>query len=285
MAKGRVAVVTGASRGLGRGLAIGLGAAGDTVYVTGRSTDAPTGNWPGTIHETAAAITAAGGTGIAVACDHLDDDQTRAVFARVEAEQGRLDILVNNAFAMQDFSAMPGNFWERPLDEWRQQIDVGLRSSYVASVFGIPLLIKAGKGLLINTSSAGARVTLHPLPYGLSKIGQDKLAFDMAPDLIPHNVCALSFWHGLVKTDRTRLGLEHFPQMFEAIGGDAGAETPEYGAAIIDAIWHDPDYMRLAGGTFYTAELARHYALKDTDGRDPISLRQFFGAPPFEGRI
>jgi NAD(P)-dependent dehydrogenase (short-subunit alcohol dehydrogenase family) len=285
MSKGRVSVVTGASRGLGRGIAIALGMAGDTVYVTGRSLDKPSGDWPGTLQDTAAAITAAGGTGIAVACDHLDDAQTKAVFDRVEAEQGKLDILVNNAFAMPDMSAMPGNFWERPLDEWRLQIDVGLRSSYVASVYGIPLLIKAGKGLLMNTSSAGAKVHLHPLPYGLSKIGQDKLAHDMAPDLIPYNVCALSFWHGLVKTDRTKLGLEHFPQMFESIGGDAGAETPEYGGLILDAIWKDPDYMRLAGGTYYTSELAKHYGLKDLDGRDPISFRQFFGAPPFEKAI
>lgn len=282
MGSGRVSVVTGASRGLGRGIAIALGAAGDTVYVTGRSKDAPTGNWPGTIHETAAAIDAAGGKGIAVACDHLDDAQTKAVFDRIEAEQGKLHVLVNNAFAMQDFSALPGNFWERGLEEWQQQIDVGLRSSYVASVYGIPLLIKAGKGLVVNTSSVGARAHLHPLPYGLSKIGQDKLAADMAPDLQPHNVAALSFWHGLVKTDRTLLGLEHFPQMFEGIGGYAGAESPGFGGKIIDALWQDADLMRLSGGTFYTSELAMHYGIKDEGDHQPISFRQYFGAPLFE---
>ncbi|MFA5121054.1 SDR family NAD(P)-dependent oxidoreductase [Zavarzinia sp.] len=285
MASGRVSVVTGASRGLGRGIALALGAAGDTVYVTGRSVDAPTGSWPGTIHETAEAITAAGGKGIAVACDHLVDEQTKAVFDRVLDEQGRLDVLVNNAFAMPDMSALPGNFWERELDEWKLQIDIGLRSSYVASYYGIPLLIKAGKGLIVNTSSPGAKVHLHPLPYGLSKIGHDKLAADMAPDVAPYGIAAISFWHGLVKTDRVKLGLEHFPQMFEAIGGTAGAETPEFGGRIIDAIWNDADMMRLSGGTFYTSELALHYGIVDEGGHQPISFRQFFGAPIFEKAI
>ena len=134
MGAANVAVVTGASRGLGRGIAIALGAAGYLVYVTARSATKSTSRWSGTLQQTAErAYPAAGGTGIAVACDHGDDAQTELLFGRVKAEQGRLDVLVNNAFGMPDEMAAPGLFWERPLDAWRQVIDIGLRSSFVAS--------------------------------------------------------------------------------------------------------------------------------------------------------
>jgi len=277
-----VAVVTGASRGLGQGIALELGAAGYTVYITGRSKTAPTGYWAGTLDETAAEIDSLGGKGIPVTCDHADDSQTEALFKQIEAEQGRLDILVNNAFGMPDDAAFPAGFWERPLDMWEKMIDVGLRSSYVASWYAAPMMIAGGKGLIVNTSSCGSRAYLHTLPYGLSKTGQDKLAHDMAHDLRPHNVAAISFWHGLVKTERTLLGLRGFPAMFEHLGGEKNAETPRFGGRLIDALYHDPDLMRLSGGTFYTAELARHYGIKDIDGGEPGSFRPIFGPPLFE---
>ena len=180
----RVAVVTGASRGVGKGIAIALGASGATVYVTGRSNDEgkrhPLG---GTIHETAAAVTEAGGTGIAVACDHSDDEQVRRLFEQVHEEQQRLDILVNNATSVPRELAKPGPFWDKSLDLLRI-LDVGQRSHYVASYFAAPLLTRTGGGLVVFTSSYGGRCYMHGPAYGAGKAGVDKMAMDMAVDFL-----------------------------------------------------------------------------------------------------
>ena len=146
-----VAIVTGASRGAGRGIAIALGSHGCTVYVTGRSQHSSDHVLPGTIHETAEAVTAAGGKGIAVRCDHADDQQVKALFDTVRREQGRLDILVNNAAAVHDELSHPGNFWEKPL-KLVDMIDVGLRSGYVASWLAAPIMAEQNHGLIVSTS-------------------------------------------------------------------------------------------------------------------------------------
>ena len=161
----RVAVVTGASRGVGKGIAIALGAAGATVYVTGRSQqggkDHPLG---GTVSDgTAESVTAAGGRGIAVQCDHSDDEQVRGLFERIASEQQRLDILVNNATTVPRELAKPGPFWEKSLDLLRI-LDVGQRSHYVASYFAAPLLVRTGGGLVVSTSSYGGVATCTGLP-------------------------------------------------------------------------------------------------------------------------
>ena len=191
----KIAIVTGASRGAGRGIAIALGSHGCTVYVTGRSEKAGDHPLPGTIYETAQAVTAAGGKGVAVRCDHAVDAQVKALFERVEAEQGRLDILVNNAAAVYDELTTPGNFWEKPL-KLADMIDVGVRSSYVASWYAAPIMVKQSHGLIIFTSASGAaHYSLGPA-YGAHKAGMDKLAFDMAVDF-KHagvNVASLSIW-------------------------------------------------------------------------------------------
>src|SRR5690606_31912754 len=150
--KPRIALVTGASRGVGKGIAIALGAAGMTVYLSGRSATQSNSQLrgqllPGSLAETAEAVTRAGGNGIAVPCDHRDDAQVRELFARVEREQGRLDLLVNNAAFLHENLIDPGPFWERPL-ELVDILDVGLRSAYVASYFAAPLLVRNGRGLI-----------------------------------------------------------------------------------------------------------------------------------------
>src|SRR5690606_12145613 len=159
---GQVAVVTGASRGVGRGIAIGLGEAGATVYVTGR-TVAP-GRFPGTIGETAEEVTRAGGRGIAVACDHAVDTEVQALFEQVRVEAGRLDVLVNNAFAIPD-GQLSGPFWELPISQWDTMHTVGLRSHYVATVLAAPLLLASG-GLVVHVSSAGAKIQAINVAYG-----------------------------------------------------------------------------------------------------------------------
>ena len=199
----RVVVVTGASRGAGKGIAIALGASGATVYVTGRSQQEGDATLPGTVGATAAAVTAVGGRGIAVACDHRDDAQVAALFERVRDEQGgQLDILVNNACLIPPELTQPGPFWRKPL-HMQQLFDVGMRSHYVASWHAAPLMVARGSGLIVHTSSYGSVCFMHGPAYGAGKAAVDKMAHDMAVDLRPHGVAVVSLWMGLLDTERT----------------------------------------------------------------------------------
>ena len=200
---GRVAIVTGASRGIGKGIALELGAAGATVYVTGRTTREGDAPLPGTIFATAGEVTKAGGEGIAVACDHRDDAAVEALFARVAAEQGRLDLLVNNAFAMPADLTEARPFFERPLSDWDTMIDVGTRSAYVASVFAARAMVPAQRGLIVNVSSSGAIEHRWHVVYGVGKAALDRITADTAIELRPHGVAVVSVWPGLVRTERT----------------------------------------------------------------------------------
>lgn len=283
-----VAVVTGASRGLGRGIAIALGQAGFTVYCTGRSDKAAIGPWGGTVRDTAQEIDSVGGNGIVAICDHLDDSQTEALFKRVDAEQGRLDVLVNNAFAMPDWAVPDGNFWERPLSLWRDMIDVGLRSSYAASHFAAPIMVRQRSGIIANTSGPGGKVYRHSLPYGVGKAGQDKLAHDMAHELQPFGVAAISLWPGLIGTERTLAGISAGGVVGDNAGDLPHIETPFFIGRVLAAVHHAGDAMALNGGTFYSTELADRYGVVDVDGRRPVSRRPMFGAPlyhPLSGTV
>jgi len=277
-----VAVVTGASRGLGRGIAISLGAAGYTVYCTGRSGSKPTGTWSGTVHDTARAVDEAGGEGVAIVCDHLDDTQTAGLFEQVKADRGRLDVLVNNAFGMPDWSVKDSPFWERPLSLWTDMIDIGLRSSYAAGTLAAPLMITSGPGgLIVNTSGPGAKVFRHSLPYGVGKAGQDKLAFDMAHDLAGHSIAAVSIWPGLIGTERT---LSHLGRgEVDSIKGLKDyMESEFFCGRVIAALHAAPDLMSFSGGTFYATELAERFGVEDVDGGRPLSRRPLYGAPLYQ---
>lgn len=277
-----VAVVTGASRGLGRGIAIALGEAGFTVYCTGRSDKAAIGSWGGTVRVTAEEIDKVGGKGIVAICDHLDDSQTEALFKRVDAEQGRLDLLVNNAFAMPDWAVPDGNFWERPLTLWRDMIDVGLRSSYAASRFAAQIMVRQRSGLIANTSGPGGKVYRHSLPYGIGKAGQDKFAHDMAHELLPFNVAAISLWPGLIGTERTLAGIAAGGVVGDNAGTLPHLETPFFIGRVLAAVHAARDAMSLSGGTFYSTELAERYGVMDADGRRPLSRRPMFGSPLYQ---
>ncbi|MCK5769673.1 SDR family NAD(P)-dependent oxidoreductase [Algiphilus sp.] len=274
--EGVVAVVTGASRGAGKGIAIALGSHGATVYVTGRSLNEGDAALPGTIGATAEAVTDAGGTGVAVACDHADDAQVEALFERVKAEQGGLDILVNNATFVHDQLIEPGGFWEKPLDMTRI-FDVGLRSSYVASWFAAPLLVARGGGLMVFTSSFGARCYMHGPAYGAQKVAVDKFAADMAVDLREHDVATASIWMGMLQTDRTRRVMAQDPDKYAGFWDIA--ETPEFTGHLVAALYRDPKRMERSGQTLIGAELAQEYGLSETDGRQPPSHREMLGAP------
>jgi NAD(P)-dependent dehydrogenase (short-subunit alcohol dehydrogenase family) len=265
-----VAVVTGASRGAGRGIAIALGSYGCTVYVTGRSEKAGDAPLAGTIHETAYAVTAVGGRGIAVRVDHANDKQVKALFEQVQREQGQLDILVNNACLIRDELMHPLNFWEKPLNVV-DMLDVGLRSSYVASYYAAPMMVAQQKGLVIFTSASGAVHYVFGPAYGAHKAGMDKFAADMAVDFKPFGVAALSIWMGALLTERLKLMIEAEPKKYGKL--TEMAETPEFTGHIIWALYNDPALMDLSGQTAIGAELAVKYGIKDTDGRQPPSYR------------
>ena len=277
-----VAVVTGASRGLGKGVALALGDAGWTVYVTGRSTGQPTEvDLGGTLEEAAAEVTARGGAGVAAACDHRDDEQVAAVFDRVRSEQGRLDLLVNNAFMLPDsfFSQLP--FWERPLSEW-DMVDVGLRSHYVASVFAARLMAPAGRGLIVNTSSFGARYPGISVAYGIGKVGVDRFTREGAADLSPAGITMVSLWPGLMRTERTMANFAANPDLLGE-GMPLGiSESPELSGRVIAAMAADPDVGRFAGKVVVGAEQAVEYGITDVDGTQPASLRTVYGGGPVE---
>ncbi len=285
----QVAVVTGATRGAGKGIALGLAAQGMRVYVTGRSQSRATATLrgevlAGTLQETLAQIEAAGGTGVAVACDHGDDAQTKRLFAQVEAEQGRLDILVNNAAAVHENLIDPGGFWEKPL-ALADILNVGLRSAYVASYYAAPIMVRQGSGLITFTSSFGGVCYMHGPAYGAQKAGCDKLAADMAVDLEDHNVAAVSLWLGPQLTERTEIVLRHRGEQYQ--GFMAQAETPQFNGRLIHALARDPKLMERSGQTLISAELAVQYGLTEADGRQPPSYRETLGAPrtPHPARV
>jgi NAD(P)-dependent dehydrogenase (short-subunit alcohol dehydrogenase family) len=283
-ALGPVAVVTGSSRGAGRGIAIALGSHGYTVYVTGRTEKAGEAVLAGTIYETAAAVTAAGGTGVAVRVDHRVDEQVRALFEQIGAEAGRLDILVNNAALVRDELQQEVPFWDKPLSASTDLIEVGIRSSLVASYFAAPLLLQDGGGLVVFTSAPGAVHYQYGAAYGAHKASLDKFAADMAVDFEPFGVAAISIWMGAVLTERVLEIMASGPQF--AFLDDIG-ESPEFTGHIIAALAEDPDIMSRSGQTIIGAEIAREYGITDRDGRQPPSFGDLMHVQPanYHGRI
>ena len=273
---GLVAVVTGASRGAGKGIALALAEAGATVYVTGRTAHDGDSPLPGSVATTAKQIDERGGRGVAVVCDHADDAQVEAVFARVAAEQGRLDVLVNNAFAIPDHITSRRPFWEKGLHQ-QAPLDVGLRSSYVASYFAAPLLINGGK-LLVNTSSFGGTCYMHGPAYGAVKAGVDKMAHDMAEDLRPFDVAAVSLWMGFLRTERTEALFTSTDHRYATM--TAHAESAEFPGRVIAALATSPQRMAYSGRVLVAAEVAVELGVTDLDGGQPPSLRPALGAPP-----
>ncbi|WLD65525.1 SDR family NAD(P)-dependent oxidoreductase [Pseudomonas sp. OVF7] len=277
----QVALVTGASRGVGQGIALALGALGMTVYITGRAPGQGGSNLYGhalhsSLDETATAITAAGGRGIAVVCDHGDDVQVEALFARIEQDCGQLDVLVNNAAFIHDRLIEPGPFWNKPLDLVRI-LDVGLRSAYIASYYAAPLLLRSEQGLICFTSSFGAGCYMHGPAYGAQKAGVDKLAADMAIDFEGQGVAAVSLWLGPQLTERSRIAGEQHGEQYRAFLADA--ETPQFNGRVIHALLNDPQLMTLSGQTLITAEIALAYGVSEAEGRQPPSHRALLGEP------
>jgi NAD(P)-dependent dehydrogenase (short-subunit alcohol dehydrogenase family) len=274
-----VAVVTGASRGAGLGIAHALGSHGCVVYVTGRTEKPGESPLAGTIHETAELVTAAGGQGIAVHVDHADDEQTKALFEQVQREQGRLDILVNNAAIIRDEMMGRTRFWEEPVNVI-DTIDVGLRSGYVATVFAAPLMLPQRHGLVVFTSAPGAAHYVFGPSYGVHKAGMDKMAADMAVDFREFGIAAVSIWMGILLTERLKNVIASDPEKFGRMRDIA--ETPELTGHLIWSLFNDVNLMQKSGLTWIGAELAREYGIEDDGGRRPPSYRDLYGIHPIK---
>ena len=280
--RGRVAVVTGASRGVGRGIALVLGECGATVYVTARSTRAHARGdtaGPGTVEDTADAVTARGGRGIAAPTDHTDDARTAALFARVDDEQrGRLDLLVANAWGGYEGNALAGftaPFWEQPLERWDAMFTAGLRAQFCAAA---PAMVRNRSGVIVVTG--GTDLPGHYLgnvPYDTVKAAASRLVVGLARELREHGVAAVGVYPGFTRT-------EAVVAAFAAQGADPPPEThsPEFVGRAVAAVLADPDRMRLSGTGAQAADHAARYGFTDTDGRTiaPFALSDEFRLTP-----
>ncbi len=274
---GRVAVVTGASRGMGKGIALALAGAGATVYVTGRTVTPGAHPLGGTLGETAAECERRGGRGIAVQVDLASDAQLAALFDQVRREQGRLDVLVNNAMEIPDELTQPGGFWEKPVSNWKM-FDIGVRAAFVAAWHAARIMVGQRSGLLVAISGYVGVTYTYSSIFGTTKAATDRMARDMAIELQPHDVASISLWQGFTYTERARENLKSVAGMAAQLNSAAGSSV-EFPGRVIAALAGDPERMKRSGGTFIAAELAREYGITDVDGRAIASLREERGAP------
>lgn len=257
-----MALVTGASRGIGKGCALELAAAGAVTYITGRTMEEGSSALPGSLARTAHDIEEAGGICVPVACDHREDDQVGALFERIEREQGRLDVLVNSAFFVSGDLDPRVPFWETPIRLWDDMLDVGTRSAYVATHFAARAMVPARRGLIVNISSAGAVRFFHHLAYGVGKAALDRITRDAAPPLREHGVAIVSVWPWVVKTER----------VLELAGGRVpldGAESQRFTGRGIVALAADSEVMKKTGQAIASRVLSEVYGFAEDDGSRP----------------
>jgi NAD(P)-dependent dehydrogenase (short-subunit alcohol dehydrogenase family) len=275
---GTVALVAGATRGAGRAIAVQLGAAGATVYATGRSTRAQRSemNRPETIDETAELVTAAGGHGIAVQVDHLDPDQVQAVVARIDREQGRLDVLVNDVWGGDPLTEWDKPLWEHSLTNGLRLLRLAIDTHVITSHQALPLLIRRPGGLVVEITDGtaeGNATYRGSFFYDLAKISVIRLALSQAEELRPHGATAVALTPGWLRSEAM---LDHFG-VTEATWPEARAkdphfamsETPTYVGRAVTALAGDPDVARWAGQSLSSAQLAQVYGFTDLDGSRP----------------
>jgi NAD(P)-dependent dehydrogenase (short-subunit alcohol dehydrogenase family) len=252
----QVALVTGASRGVGRGVATSLHEAGFKVFATGRNI--------GAAHLDDAIVR--------IACDHLRDEQTASVFAQIASETGRLDVLVNSAWG--GYEGMVENgvftwqlpFWEQPVHRWTSMMEAGVRAALMTSSQAVKMMLAARKGLIVNISYWAAQMYIGNVLYGMAKAATDKMTADMAYELRPHGIAVLSLYPGLVRTEAV---------MEAAQGGwldVSNSESPEFVGRVIAALALDRTVLERTGRVFVAATVASEYRIKDTDGNQPIPL-------------
>jgi NAD(P)-dependent dehydrogenase (short-subunit alcohol dehydrogenase family) len=280
--QGKIAVVTGASRGVGRGIAVVLGERGATVYVTGRSVrGAPTAdNMPGTIEDTAEEVVRRGGHGIAVACDHREIRQVEALFTRVRDEQGGFDLLVNNAWGGYEGHVgglRPCNFWEAPLELWDGMIEGGLRTHLLATYFAIPLMLPRQSGLIVSTIAWDHDKYIGSF-YDLAKHSIVRMIWGLARELKPHRIATVALAPGFTRTERVLSAFKIKEDEWRSVTHLKKTESPEYAGRAVAALAEDKRVLRRSGKPYMTGELAREYGFTDVDGRQPPP----FHVPSFE---
>jgi len=250
---GQVALVTGATRGVGKGIATALAAEGAMVYATGRTIAAA--ELPDAVSR--------------VVCDHADDDAVGRVFARIRDAHGRLDVLVNNAWGGYERMVEGGRFtwalpfWEQPRWRWDAMITVGVRGAFVASQEAARLMVPAGRGLIANVSTWAARKHIGNTLYGVAKAATDKLTADTAHELRPHGVTVVSLYPGLVRTEAV---------LAAGVFDLSNAESPEFTGRAVAALALDAERLARTGGAYVVAALARDYGFTDVDGTRPRPL-------------
>ena len=292
----KVCVVTGATRGIGKGIALQLGEKGAKVYITGRTLDPPQkSEVGGSLRDTTLEIEARGGTCIPVQCDHTNDKDIERLFEQVKQENsGRLDVLVNNAFSVVNelFSNLGVGFWEQPMSMWDDVNNVGLRNHYICSIYAARLLVPRKKGLIVNISSVGGLRYLFNVPYGVGKQACDRMTTDCALELRKHNVAFVSLWPGAVGTEKVLtylddqlsdtkqelLGVPFDLNEFEKLQNMyKKGETTEFVGRCIVKLACDPEIMKKSGKILMTCDLAREYGLQDEPGHTPTEMRQVNG--------
>ncbi len=271
--KGKVALVTGASRGIGKGIALGLGENEATVYVTGRTKSGMPGvqGLEGSIEETADAVTKGNGNGFALHCDHTDDNRVKEVFDYIFEKEQRIDILVNNVWGGYEYMFNDKGeyiwekpFWDQPIEQWDLMFSAGTRAHYIASRYASKKMISQRHGLIVNLSHWAAQKYSGNVCYGISKAATDKLTLDTAHDLKPYNIAAISLYPGLVRTERVMRASEFLDL--------SNSESPQYLGRVIAALCKAPDIMEKSGNTLVSANLGSEYGVTDIDGKIPIPL-------------
>ncbi|MEU5884317.1 SDR family NAD(P)-dependent oxidoreductase [Spirillospora sp. NPDC047279] len=270
--RGKIALVTGASRGVGRGVAVALGGCGATVYVTGRSSrgHAVTEDLPGSVDETAEHIDSRGGTGIPIRCDHGQDLQVEELFSTIERGHRRLDLLVNNAWSGYERSGeVPFDevFWRQPM--WRYDLfAASLRGYYLTARLGVPLMLRTGTGLIVNIGFTDRDTYLGQVAYDMVKNATDRMTFGMARELSAHSITAMALHPGFVATERVQA-------VWEALGeGPARIlHSPEYVGRAVAGLLADPDLRSFSGSALAVGDLAERYDFTDVNGLQPPAFR------------
>jgi dehydrogenase/reductase SDR family protein 1 len=262
--KGKIAVVTGASRGIGKGIALALGEKGCTVYVTGRSS----GEGERTVDTTARLVTEAGGEGRAIQCDHGDDVQVEALFKRIGEEAGRIDILVNNVYKIPSPPAWGGGYWDHPVQIWDDQVGIGLRAHYVASWHAAEWMFKSDSARMLNVSSPGGQGYIYSSSYGAGKAGLDRLTADMAIELEPKGIPAVVLYPGSVST-------EFIQDAAAEQGMDlSDSQTPLLVGRAATSLLMCDDLMTRTGSIAWVEDLVEEFDLYDEHGNRPPPYAQ-----------